>query len=206
MAVTLQQFHAQVSSAIGRGTSFDDKIPDCVRRAARRLETEFSFAYMQQHASVPAGDMATEFLQELFGDRIKKFIYVKATAVSAQGHENSVVIPKTQLINLVQRLDLISGFFTSFETINRFDFGWYAYTDWPESLSASPDLLQSYESLLKASSVMEAASDLRDDALIAFWSNGNNPLSYSALRTAALLAEQEAELAGENLVMQPWVL
>lgn len=206
MPTTLKAFHEKISNNIGRGNSWDTKIPVTVKTAARNLETNFSFEHMRREVSILTVDATAEIFQDtIFNDLVKKVSWIRFVEIAPSGCEFYKYIRETDWDGLSARYDTKANWFIGFSEYTRIDSGFYAYTDWPDSDSASPDLLQKYESLLEAATMMLVGSALRDKTLRDLWNDPNDPFGYQNLFNAVLLSEQEVHNSGEAHVMLPYV-
>lgn len=206
MPTSLKAFHEDISPRIGRGSSWDSKIPDAVRRAARNLEQTYNFGYMKKLGSVLVKDYDPELIQiNLLDDFTKELCFIRFAYVGESGYERYETIPKTSLQEFIARIDSNPDWINEHNSATRLDFCWYAYTDWPTVLSASPDLLQLYESLLLAATMLQIAGSLRDDALRKYWNDPSDPFSYQNQLNTVLLVEQNAEQGAMSYVMNPYV-
>lgn len=206
----LAAFHTDVANEIARGTTQSAKIPRWTRLAAKWLEQNYSFKYMEKHGvSLLDPEAVAPNVLTLPNTRIKSVTMVKPYQLQADGRKVfSKPLPKADVRD-VTSIDLgyPSGwwqvgntlhFDANPETTFNLDLVWLEYTDWPTDVNALPTLLERYENLLFAQVMRDAWVSLKDDVNAGTW----NGLRDEALR-AVLVAEDADVWEGQDLRMNP---
>lgn len=208
--MTLATFHADISAVIARGSSQAAKIPRWTRHANQWLEQNYSFKFMEKH-----GESALDPLAEapnvltLPNERIKSVTMVQPMQLGDRGTRRyGEPLPKADRRKVLS-LDLgyPTGWWQVGNTLHfdgivdrAYDLNlmWFEYTDWPTETTATPVMLQRYENLLFAQTLVEAWRELKDPAALADWTNTRD----MALR-AVLVAEDADVWEAQDMRMEP---
>lgn len=203
--MNLGQFHAQVSSAIKRGTSLDAIIPMWVSQAQRLLEQNYTFSWMgrSSDSSLPA---ATTFLT--LDPLVKNIEWIKPRWV---GSGNTVWFGDP-IVGVDERMVTgigsgnPSGFYlTGDEGSYKANFDaapgeawlfrmrWHKYTEWPTNDAATPVLLLRGEMALFAQTLVLFANAQRDARMAEVYTG----ILQGALSTL-LRSEEELKMAHQN--------
>ena len=164
-------FLAATRDIIGRGSSQDNLLAVLVEEAARFLEDNFNFAYMERDGQFNlSGDRSIEFTNT----RLKEMRYVRY--VRGNDYYNLFSVEPRE-VNIVGE-----GFPTAYWTTgnNRVIFdaappvnqdplliqmGWYEYTLWENSDTFTHWLLDNASAALRAQLLFSFATKVRDEAL-----------------------------------------
>lgn len=86
MGLTLAEFHALVSDALGRGSTLDSVIPTRVQMSARWLERNYTFQYMRQLREINV-DSSAEFpyIVSLYDLEVKKIESLRRRTTGTDG-------------------------------------------------------------------------------------------------------------------------
>ena len=94
--MTLSELHAEVSRAIARGTAYDTRIPAYTRMAARYIERNYTFQYMNIFATFNVDADATEPRLITLPARMKKDIFVRLTLEDGEYQPLQKIDPQQQ--------------------------------------------------------------------------------------------------------------
>lgn len=173
----LSDIHGQVRDALGRGTSQDALIPAKVRQAARWLERNYSFKYMEKFALLTIDSEADYPRVVAFPTSLVKTIDM--VRISSEGADYSYLIqvdpkdmvrvgtgkPEGYWLDGVDSLVLNAnpGENYTMEVL------YNQYSDWPTDLNAEPWLVVNAEDALVAKAMTYFAPQLRDSDMKTRW-------------------------------------
>lgn len=209
--MTLGDFHDIVKAEANQGTRLDSYIPTAVRRAARFMEVNYSFLYMErfQAAELDVSGSNPKFLP-FPGDTTKKINFVRYTqmAGSEPNRESNYVY-----LNRVDPIDIAviestgnptAYWLTGDESGSRFlvldrvpatnldlEIHSVEYSTWPTNLSATHWLLENAEEAMLAKTMQRLARYAEEPEWMQFYAE---PFE-EGLRTV-LMADEEARFAG----------
>lgn len=208
--MTLQTLHTDIAAVLARGGSQDAKIPRWVRHSAQWLEQNYSFKYMEKHGEVALDPLAiAPNVLQLPNNRVKSVVLVQPYRTEADGRKAYAnPLPKADRRD-VTSIDLgyPSGWWQVGETLHfdgkpeqtfNLDMVWFEFTDWPTDLNTTPTLLQRYENLLFAQTLVAAWREIKDQAAMQDWTGERD----IALR-AVLVAEDADAWEAQDLRMNP---
>jgi len=200
----LQTFHSEVSKAIARGTAYDARIPAYGRMAARYIERNYTFQYMNVMSTFDIDADAVEPRLITLPQRMKKDTLIRI--VLSDGSYQAL-----QKIDPQQQHDLItevpSGYFLSGD-----DRIWLAqtpqedypaeifytrFTTWPTAADGTNWLLTNAEDVLIAQTMVYMAPLLRDPDAATLWGG-----MLSMCMKSLLDADYELEFSNKPAVMQ----
>jgi hypothetical protein len=208
--MNLATLHADVAAVLARGASQDAKVPRWVRHSAMWLEQNYSFKYMEKHGESALNPLAeAPNVLQLPNNRIKSVTLVQPFRMEDDGRKSfSNPLPKADRRDVLSiDLGYPSGWWQIGETLHfdgkpeqtfNLDLVWFEYTDWPVDTNTTPTLLQRYENLLFAQTLVAAWRELKDQAAMQDWTNERN----EALR-AILVAEDADVWEAQDLRMNP---
>lgn len=200
--MNLGEFHSEVSSFLKRGTALDSVIPTFVRQAARFLERNYNFLYMERfvETTVVAGDRYII----LPSTRVKQVNFFRWRDGEGEFSYLRTVNPKDQLawgdvrpsgywrdgsVGLV--LDSVT------DATLEGELQIVEMTDWPTNPNSEHWLIDNAEDVLLAQSMMIAATSQRDTAMYQVYLNARN----EGLKTI-IDSDIEARFSNSDQVMQ----
>lgn len=198
--MTLATFHADIKSALRRGSSVDSDIPGWVADAALWLEQNYSFGYMERTLTAALDPLSSDPNLVDVEDRVKSIKFVRALAREPSDPTVGFRYLEKVSADQVSSVDLGDPSYYWIEGQNNIwldakvqqtltvQVGGTIYTDWPTSTSANPTLLRYYPNLLKAQTLIEAAIDLKDERMAAAYD-----AKFQRALQAALVAEEEGK-------------
>lgn len=208
--MTLATFHSDIAAVLARGASQEGKIPRWTRHAAQWLEQNYSFKYMERHGELWLSPEAeTPNVVTLPNERIKKVVMIQPSQMSLSGARRfGDPLPKVdrrqvssihlgwphgwwQVGNMIQFDGIVNEPFL-------LDMMWFEYTAWPTDPTGVTPLLEQYENLLFAQTLINAWRELKDPEAMATWTAERD----LALR-AVLIAEDENQWEAQDLRMEP---
>lgn len=210
--MNLSDFHAMVLDEVAPGrtqsAARDPQITRAIRQAALWLELNNSFGYMSKVATVTLAtnttyirfSTATDGILAA-GERLRKIDFIRLTATDAVSDESE----ESQYLRQVspgdfshiesalpQHYYLVGDKAYLVETPDEpreVEVGYKTLTAWPTATTSEPAILDKYEQLLLAQTMLQLAPTMRMDAKqISLW----KALRDEALRVA-LIAEDEIE-------------
>ena len=191
---TLAVFHTLVSAEVNRGTDHDTAIISYTRRAARWIERNYSFSYMDNFAT---GSLATTRTLSLPA-RLKKIDMFRIVD-SDNEYSNLELIDPYQL-DSTESGEPTAYWYNADTTIYldktpeetySYEMQRVQYTSWPTDTSQSPWLCENAEDALLAQTIVMMKALLKlDDKLVRDWEK----LRDEGLRTL-FLADQEMRQA-----------
>lgn len=205
--MTLATVHSDISTAIGRGATYDASIPLWAAEAVRNLEQNYTFNYMFQSVDVALADGDdTVLLQSLRRDETMRRYSSDGSWTKVHKREPA------DLIDLSESTDQPPGYYFLSATANpdeyqvNFDvpagedytirtFGWF-YTTYPGVYTGNIWLSSIAPTLIVAQVMLNKAGILRDDSLIGLW----QPI-YDRMLRQVLLADDDLKQSNQNNVM-----
>ncbi len=175
--MTLGELISLVSSSIARGTSLDAQIPNFIRMAARWIERNNSFKYMERFGQFSFNTEANEPRRmTLPTDRLKRLEMVRGVYTDGSFQKQKHIEPVE--LNSIQS-GMPKSFWLDGTSCLVFDktpdenyveeLQWVEYTAWPTNAAAETWLLLHAEDLLLARTMMHMAPFMRDQKLAAYW-------------------------------------
>lgn len=203
--MNLGEFHTQVRLELNRGTAVDAVIPGYVRRAARWVERNYTFPYMERFitATIPAGDRCV-----VMPGRLKSIGFIRTAWVDADGrprphHYITRIDPRDVLgggCGVPQGYWLDAADSIIFDRASDEDIPLEVqliqYTEWPSTDSATHWLLSNAEDAMIAQTCVMIAPLLRDPDLKQAYEN----MRVEAFRTLTL-ADDEFRYQNSDLRM-----
>ncbi len=198
MSATIGDFYQRVSRAIRRRTLYDDDIPGYAADAVRELENNHNWKYMWKEVTGNLVVSTTDNLLALSGS--PKLKSVRFLQFLSDG-EDLIQVRKTQREKVIaiksgrpgafwmQTKDQIAMDAFPNETYP-FQIGYFEYS--PRPLVDALAWLTIAEDLLIARTIRKMQPILRDDKLIARWSETENS-TMPALLEAEVVSEHDAE-------------
>lgn len=205
--MNLGQFHAQVSSAIRRGTSVDALIPGWTELAAKWLEQNYTYKYMWRtlELTLDPESESPRFVQ--FDDTVKSVDFLRMTVANEDGSTSLYSLTPAQPRDFVsfdvgvpQHYWLDEDGLWVDATVTEaitLELRAALYTQWPTDTNAEPTLLKRYYNALLSRTMLEAATHLKDEAMKTLWAD-----LFASHNQAALVAEEEFKRADDNPVME----
>lgn len=203
MSATIGDFYQRVSRAIKRSTLFDDDISGYAADAVRELENNYNWKYMwtEKNDGLLSISATVNQLDISIGD--SSFVGIKDVRYLQLKSDAGNLIPvrKTQREKVIS---IVSGRPGAFWMITKdligldafpdkaypYQIGYFAYSERP--LIDSCAWLTIAEDLLIARTIRKMQPLLRDDKLIARWSETENSV-FPALLEAEVVSEHDAE-------------
>lgn len=206
--MNLAAFYADVSASLRRGSGSNALIPGWTEDAALWLEQNYSFAYMKRELTVELDPLADEPNLVDIADRLKAVRFVRRV-YTQDGMQSFGYLRKVDSIDLSSIdkgapqyywLDGMNNIMLDSMVVEPLTLtvGGILYTDWPVDETATPTLLRYYKNLLKAQTLIEAATDLKDDRMIAAYQ-----AKFERALQAVLVAEEESARLDTEASMQP---
>lgn len=202
--MTLGELHTLVSSSIARGTTLDAQIPAFVRMAARWLERNYTFKYMERFRQFTFDTTATEPRRiTMASGRVKKIEMARGVYTDGSFQKQKQIDPEE--LNSIQE-GMPKSFWLDGVNCIVFDktpdenyteeMKIIEYTSWPTATSAETWLTVNAEDLLLARAMMHMAPFLRDPKVIQYWKE-----LYSTSLQTVLNADQELRDGARSDVM-----
>lgn len=197
--MTLTEFHTLVSATIARGTSLDAQIPSAARRAARWLERNYTFKYMERYSEFVISSTANfPRIISLPSANLKSIRFVRIKLENGEFVYLDQIDPRDVSSNpndipLRYWLDGVSYLYLDATPTRDYnaEMGWNSYTAWPTDSGASNWLLDNGEDWLLYATLVEMSTFLRDPQLFQLYKTQRD----EALRTLLLADEQLRELS-----------
>lgn len=167
----LSDVHEEVRNSLARGTAFDSEIPQYVKKAARWLEREYNFRYMQRYGEFTLKTDAVEprvielphtrvksvrFLREVDSEDNSYIYYTKIDPADNTSKEEGQPLaywPSGQNHIILDR--------DPKENID-LEIGWWEYTAWPTDGGDTHWLIENAFDVLVAQTMIFFAARLRD--------------------------------------------
>lgn len=188
--MNLGEMHSLVSSAIGRATAYDAQIPGYVRRAARFIERNYTFQYMNVYSTFDIDAEAAEprlitLPSAMKRDRLIRLVKADGSYGDLRKCDPGDVkqllteVPSVYWLNGDDRIWLgqIPDQDYSCEIY------WTRYTTWPTGLDQTNWLLTNAEDVLLAQTMVMMSPHLKDADILTLWS-GALTTSLKALEDA----------------------
>lgn len=201
----LSELHTEISRAIARGTAYDGRIPAYARMAARYIERNYTFQYMNILATFEIDKDAVEPRLITLPTRMKKDTLVRLVLDDGSYQNLQKIDPQQQ--HLLETVDPPTGYFLSGDDriwlaqIPQEDYDaeifYTRYTTWPTALDGTNWLLTNAEDVLIAQSMVFLAPLLRDPDALGLW-KGMLDMAMKSL----LDADLELEFSNKPAVMQ----
>jgi hypothetical protein len=200
----LQTLHSEISKAIARGTAYDARIPAYAKMAARYIERNYTFQYMNIFATFEVDADAVEPRLITLPARMKKDIFVRLVLDEGEYQPLQKIDPQQQHTLVTE---VPTGYFLSGD-----DRIWLAqtpeedydgeifytrFTTWPTAPDATNWLLNYADDVLIAQTMVFMAPLLRDPDAGALWGAMNQMAMKSLLD-----ADFELEFSNKPAVMQ----
>lgn len=204
MSITLEEFYANISNELKRGTSLDAQIPGRVRRAVRMMEDIHTFRYMEHFASLDIDASQTEprayatpsGLKSVYFWRILKttggYRYLKKVD-PRDVDSTEEAMPKAYWQDGMDYFWLDNTPVENYET----EMAYVAYTDidWTD-LSLTPHVVANFESVIQAQACMLFAPQMRDYQFIE---------AQKEIRNDAMKSAVDADVEGRQSNESPAV-
>jgi len=195
--MTLGELTTLVSSSIARGTSLDTQIPNFIRMAARWLERNHSFKYMERFGQFSFDISANEPRRlSLPNSRVKKIEMARGVLTDGSFQKQKQIDPEE--LNSIQ-VGMPKSFWLDGVNCLVFDktpdenyteeLKWIEFTSWPTDAAAETWLLVHAEDLLLARTMLHMAPFMRDQKLKTYWQE----LASTSLTT---VLHTDAEMRG----------
>lgn len=200
----LSELHTLVSSAVARGTTLDATIPNFVRMAARWIERNRTYKYMERFGDF-AFDTTADYPRRITfpTDRVKRFNFLRGVNSDGSFQNQKQIDP--QELNSIEE-GMPKSFWMDGVNYLVFDktpdedyaeeIAWEEYTAWPTDDDSENWLLRNAEDLLLARTMMNLSPFLRDKKVADYWTE----LFQSSLITVNL-ADDELRAGSRNDVM-----
>lgn len=191
MADSLGAFHTAVSTEINRGTQLDTYIVDATRRAARFLENNWNWSYMERYVTFTIDASAPQPRSVQIPTLLKKIEFLRINNSDGSFDYLYQVDPK----NVTARLESKpSGYWLDgrdylwLDNTPTVDYtaemGYLQFTDWPTDTNEAPWLVVNGEGLLLAQTMIYLAQRAREPKYVQL---------YSPMRDLELQALQRAD-------------
>lgn len=200
----LQTFHSEVSRAIARGTAYDGRIPAYARMAARYIERNYTFQYMNVLATFEIDADASEPRLITLPEKMKKDTLVRLVLEDGcyqnlqkidphQQHELLTEVPTGYFLSGDDRIWLAQVPEEDYDA----EIFYTRFTTWPTAVDATNWLLTNAEDVLLAQTMIYMAPLLRDPDAMKLWGEMLQ-MSMKSL----LDSDFELEFTGKQSVMQ----
>lgn len=202
--MNLGEFHSSVSAEINRGAAHDAAIPDAVRRAARWLERNYTFRYMEIKTLI-SYSAGIDYVDAFLIDKTKKIMDLAINDTDGTVdhldqvepidlHEKETAKPTSwyllQTSTYIWTNTVIDQAYTGY--VHRAQ-----YTTWPTSLATSGIwLIDNAEDVLLAQAMILLAPRMRAPELAALYGK----MRDEGLRTL-VMADEEQRSSGAVLQM-----
>lgn len=201
--MNLGEMHSLVSEAIGRSTAYDTQIPGYVRRAARFLERNYTFQYMNIYSTFPLDADAAEPRLITLPSALKKDRLIRIVKSDGEyqdlrkGDPSDVKALLTEIPSIywLSGDDKIWLGQTPAEDYSC-EIYWTKYTTWPTDLGQTTWLLTNAEDVLLAQTMVMMSPHLKDPDVLQLWS-GNLTTCLKSL----IDADSDLEFSNKPAVM-----
>lgn len=186
--MNLEEFHANVSTSLNRGTSLDSRIPARVKQAVQWIERNYNFKYMEQFRLL---QIAKDDRTIKLNSYIKSWKFIRLIGTDSTYSYLNKIEPQDAIAlatdigaywivgNSVLVLNAVPTEVLSGEAM------WIGYTDWPVEPASRHFLLDVASDVVLAQTLMFMATfDTKDPRMLAEYKGirdeGLNTLTRSA--------------------------
>lgn len=191
---TLSEFHANVRLHANKGTSLDAVISSAVRQAARFLERNYSYQYMDRYVSFNVETTCGDGYIFTMPTLVKKFLFFRLSYGDETDYRYLKKVNPKEVVKLSSGSERPTAFWLDGDEYVYLDskvdvnvpaeISYKQYTSWPADLTQSPKLIQIAEDLLLYQTML---------ILAAFTRNPEMGVTYKFLRDEALTTSTGAE-------------
>ena len=199
--MTLATFYARIADIINYDVEADNEIPNAVRDAARYIEQNYTFKYMERFVcfTLDAGDRLID-MPDKASFQSKSFIFIRIQQDDGSFDYLEKIDPRD--VDLIQTAQpkhyWLDGMdHIVFDNIADQDYqvemSYNRYTLWPTVTTENPALLQQFEAYLLATSIINLAPFVDDSDLLQAYG-----LLQQQHQRTALLADEEMRRVNEE--------